>query len=92
MGRPKKNTDPFADLDTDFKDAIASSTPEEINKRISDIAKAEEENLRAKAEDQDLAEKKAQAAEASVQYRDASKMNRMRIRFAMRVLGDKGAV
>jgi hypothetical protein len=83
--------DPFEALDSDFKDTISGSTVDEINARIAEVAKSEEENQKAKKDDQDLAEKKAQATEAGAQYKEASKMNRLRIRYAMRVLGDKGS-
>jgi ElaB/YqjD/DUF883 family membrane-anchored ribosome-binding protein len=84
--------DPYEDLDSDYKDAIAASTVEDINKRIAEIAKNEQDNLKAKGDDQDLKEKKEAATEAGKQYKDASKQNRLRILFAMRVLGDKGKV
>jgi hypothetical protein len=89
-GRPKKGE--FEDLDSDFKDAIASSTVEDINKRIAEVAKNQETNLKSMAEDQDLAEKKEAVKDASAQYREATKANRLRIAYCMRVLGDKGAV
>jgi IS5 family transposase len=87
-GRPAKSE--FADLDSDFKDAIAASTPQEINDRIAEVAKNEEENQKAKKEDQQLVEAKAAAAAAGAGYKEASKMTRLRIRFAMRVLSDRG--
>lgn len=92
MGFGKTKKDPFEDLDPEFKDALAAMTVEDINKRIAEVAKNEQENLKMKDEDEDLAEKKAQATEAGAVYKDASKMNRLRIQFAIRVLGDKGAV
>jgi predicted carbohydrate-binding protein with CBM5 and CBM33 domain len=88
--KSKGKKDPFAELDNEYKDSIASSSPEDINKKIAEVAKNQEENLRLMGEDQDLAEKKEAVKEASAQYREASKMNKLRITYAIRVLGDKG--
>lgn len=87
----KVKKDPFADLDAEFKDMIASSSIEIINNKIAEVAKNQEENLRAMADDQDLQEKKEAVKMASEGYRDASKMNRLKVIYAMRVLGDRGA-
>jgi len=87
----KAKKDPFADLDAEFKDMIASSSIEIINNKIAEVAKNQEENLRAMADDQDLQEKKEAVKMASEGYRDASKMNRLKVIYAMRVLGDRGA-
>ena len=89
--RVRKCSDPFEGLETEFKDAIAGMSPEDINKRISDVAKNQEENLKLMKEDQDLSEKKELAKEAAAQYREASKSNRLKIQYCVRVLGDKGA-
>lgn len=82
--------DPFADLDSDFKDAVAGSSPEEIRKRIAQIAIDEENNRNAKDDDEDLKEKKEQAKIAGEQYAEATKAHRNMIRYCKRVLEDKG--
>jgi hypothetical protein len=87
-GRPPKGE--FDDLPMDFKEAVEHLAPEEINMRIAEVAKSEVENLENKKADQDLAEKLAAAKEAGAQYRDATKQNKLKIRFMKRVLGDKG--
>jgi hypothetical protein len=84
--------DQFDDLDSDFKDAAASMSPDELNARIAEVAKNEQENLKLKTEDEDLKAKKAQATEAGKVYKEGSKQNTLRIKFLMRVLGDKGKV
>lgn len=90
MGRPKgSKKDIFADLDNDFKDAVAAESPEEIRKRIAQVALNEEENRKMKEEDQDLAQAVEAAKIAGEQYREATKMNRLRIKFCSRVLDDK---
>lgn len=82
--------DIFDDLDSDFKDSAADMSPDQLNAKIADVAKAEQDNLKAKTDDEDLKSKKALATEAGKQYGDASKANKLRIQFLMRVLGDKG--
>lgn len=88
MGRPKKGK--FDDLTTEFKDAVAQSTPEEINSRIATIAKDTEALVKAQAEDQDYQTKKEALKVAGEVYRDGKKMNRLKIQYAIQVLADKG--
>jgi hypothetical protein len=90
MPKLKTEKDPFAALTDEFKDAVASSSPEEIMTRIAETAIAEQENQQAKTEDEDLAEKKAAATFAGEQYKEATKMNKLKIKYARRVLEDKG--
>lgn len=87
--KPKKGK--FDDLPSDFKDAVAQSSPEEINKRIAEIAKASEELAKAQDDDQDYQEKKEALKEAGAVYREGKKANRLKIQYAIQVLGDKGA-
>jgi len=89
MARSKK--DKFAALDSDFKDAVAQSSPDEIRKRVAQIALDNEALLKAKEEDEDLHEKLEVAKDAGEVYREGTKMNRLRIQFCQRVLEDKGA-
>lgn len=92
MARPKKDSNPFAALDEDFRTAIESGTDDEIRRKVSDVAFNEQENQRMKAEDMQLQEAKAAAKEAGEQYSDASKMNKLRIRYAFSVLDARGKV
>ena len=89
MGKQKKGK--FDDLPTDFKDAVAQSSPEDINKRIAEVAKATEELRKAQENDQDYQEKKEALKEAGAVYRDGFKANRLKIQYCVQVLGDKGA-
>jgi hypothetical protein len=86
----KKKADPFEAIPEDWRDAVADMTPDEINMRIADVAKNEQENLKAKAEDVDLANLKEQVTDANAPYKEASNINKLKIRYAMQVLGDKG--
>jgi hypothetical protein len=89
-GAGKKN--PFEDLDKEFQDAIAGSSVEDINKRIAELAKAEEENQKLKKEDEDLSEKKEQVKYAAEGYRDSTKSYKLKMRFIMQCLSDSGKV
>lgn len=86
----KKVKDPFDAIDSDWKDAVAAMSAGEVNLRIAEVAKGEQENQRLRDEDVDLATLKEQVKEAGAQYSEASKVNKLKIRYAMRVLGDKG--
>ena len=88
MGRSKK--DPFEDLDQDFKDTVASMSETEIRQKISSVALNQVALLEAKENDEDYQTKKELASEAGAIYRDGTKMNKIRIAFCKRVLGDKG--
>lgn len=87
-GRPKK--DEFADLPADWKDEVVAMTRESIDEEIAKVAKQEQENVDAKKADPDLENLKWQVKEASAPYREASKMNKLKIKYAIQVLGDKG--
>ena len=80
----------FGDLENDWKDGIAAMSTEEIDKRISDIAKAEAESQKAKKDDQHLQDCKESVKAAGEGYREHTKMSKLRIEFCMRVLEDRG--
>lgn len=92
MGRPKgsKNKSDFDLLSGDFKDGVAQSSPEQVRDRIAQIAMDEANNQKLKADDQDLADKKEQVKLAAEGYVEATKQNKLKIKFAMQVLEDKG--
>lgn len=91
MGRPKKNKDPFEDLPSEWRDSVSGMGREQIDEEIAKVAKNEDENQRAKKDDPDLQNLKWQVKEASAPYREATKMNKLKISYAIQVLGDKGA-
>lgn len=90
MARGFKKKSPFADLDQEFKDTIDNMSDEDIKKRVSEVAIAEHENRANKAKDEDLAEKVAAAKFAGEQYREATKMNKLRIAYAHFILESRG--
>lgn len=82
--------DPFAKLDSDFKDGIASMGEAEIRDRIAKITLDNAAIQEKKKDDSDLKAKLSEARDAGAVYRDAAKMNKLRIEYCRRVLGDKG--
>lgn len=85
---PKKGK--FDELPLDFKDAVAQSSPEDINKRIAQITKDTEALLAARADDQDYQTKKEALKEAGAVYRDGKKANHLKVLYCIQVLSDKG--
>lgn len=88
--KPGPPKDKFEDLDEDFKNAVAGMDEAEIKNRIAKISLDQVTLMEAKALDADLKLKQEQSREAGAIYREGTKMNRLRIEFARRVLGDKG--
>lgn len=82
--------DKFKDLDSDFKDAVAQSSPEEIYRRITDLTNQNEKLNEAKELDNDLQSAKDRYQTALDPYKEQSKDIKLRIRYCIRVLGDKG--
>jgi len=92
MARGAKKKGKFDDLSSEFKDAVAGMSPEDIKKRISEVAIAEHENREAKIKDEDLAEKVAAVKFASEGYREATKANKLKIAYCHDTLASKGKV
>ena len=88
MARPSK--DPYEDLPPEFVDAVGSMTVEQMNERISTVAKGEVENLAAKEMDEALEEAKATAKDLGAPYSDATKMNKLKIKYLHMQLKAKG--
>jgi hypothetical protein len=82
--------DKFKALDSEFKDTIANMSEEEIRATVAKVGLNQVELMKAKEDDQDLAEKKFAASEAGAIYRDGTKFNKLRIEFCHQVLGDRG--
>ncbi len=82
--------DPFDDLGSDFKDAAAGMSREQLEHRIAEVALNDVELRKAKKEDEDLKEKAEIHKEAAAVYRDGFKANRLQIEYMKRVLDDKG--
>lgn len=90
MARPKKVKVPFADVPEEFRNSIDSSTDEEINKKIAEVAKNDAALKEAKKADEDLKRLKEQVKVANEPYADAAKANAGRIGYARYVLSSRG--
>jgi hypothetical protein len=88
MAKQKKN--PFADLPEDWTTEIEQSSTDDINAKVADMAKAEQENLQAKALDPDLKDKKEAVKFASEGYRESTKGYRLRMKYILSVLEGRG--
>lgn len=88
--RTRKNKDPFAELDPDFKNAVESMSEVELRHKIAEVAMNEADNKRLEKEDQDLAEKKELVKSAAEQYRSATKANVLRIGYCKSILEARG--
>jgi hypothetical protein len=98
-GRPPSNLTPdeklqkkFEQLPVEWRDKVATMTVEDLNAALAEVAKNENENQLNKENDQDLAEKKESYSFASAQYKEATTANKLRTKFLIRVLGDRGAL
>ena len=84
-----KEKDLCKDLDVEWRDRIAAAGVDEINEAIAKVAKDQEAMDQAKDADDDLASLKEQVKVAMQPYNDGRKANRLKIRYAVQVLGDK---
>lgn len=82
--------DPFAALDSDFKDHVAKMTEGEIRSLIAKVSLNQVELVQAKDADLDLAQKREAAKDAGAIYREGTKMNKLRVLFCHRALYDAG--
>ncbi len=86
MARGRKKKLEFEELDSEFKDTIASLSDEQIKQRMAEIAMNEQENQNAKKADTDLEEKIAQAKYAGEVYKEATKFNRLRTKYCCEII------
>ncbi len=90
MGRPKKDKDPWAGLDDDFKDTAANLSETEVRARIATVTLNQEALMDAKEKDTDLASKKEAYTVAGAGYKEATKANKLRTKFLRHMLEVKG--
>lgn len=82
--------DPFSKLDDEFKEAVAHMQEPEARDRIAKITMDTAALLAQKSNDQDLKAKQSIAREAGAVYREATKMNGLRVELLRRRLGELG--
>jgi hypothetical protein len=87
-GRPKKS--PYDLLSEQFQDAVATSTPEEINKRIAEIAKGAAANKELLKADPVVSDLKEELKNATAGYRETDKAFGQQLAFCRETLANKG--
>jgi len=88
----KAKKDPFAELPPEWKDAVEAMSVDNLKNEMVSVSSNEHENQKNKEEDQDLASKKELYKEAGAGYKEASKANKLKIKYVLRHLSDKGAL
>lgn len=88
--QPSKKKGPFDSLDTEWKDRIASSDPLDIDTELANLAKLEVETQRAKEADMDLKSAKEDYDSIASPYQEDFKAFKLKKKFCVQVLGDKG--
>ncbi len=88
---PYKKKDKFADIEESFKDAVVQSSPEEIKKRVSEIALLECSTRAIIKVDPKVVETKAAYKEAMEDYRADLKAYKLKMEYCLSVLEAKGA-
>lgn len=87
---PRKFKDPFADLAEDFRDQIDAADRDGIRSLIAQVALDQAELMEAQSKDEDYQNIKEQAREAGAVYREGTKSNKLKIKYAKMVLEAKG--
>lgn len=87
-GRPKKEA--WADLSEEFKDSTQGKSEQELRNMVALVAMQEEENKKNMKEDQHLQELKVQVKDASAGYREATKINTLKVRYLKETLEMRG--
>jgi len=92
MGRKKKNiVETVQNEFPEFASEVLGLSADQLNNRLAQLAKAAEENEDAKERDQELSDAQALASELSLTYKDVKKAVRMKSKFIIQLLKDKGA-
>lgn len=90
MPRKAAPKDPFSDVPEDFRNSIDAMDRDDIRRSIAQVALDQAELMEVKDQDTDLQAVQEQAREAGAIYRDGTKANRLKIKYAKQVLEAKG--
>lgn len=85
-----KKKDPFAAIPEDFKDGVEGMGQDELKAKFVEVTKAELENQAAAKADQDLSQAKDRARIAGQIYSDQTKMNKLKTKYLIQAMADKG--
>lgn len=87
---PKPAREPFADLSEDFRNQVDAADRDGIRKLIAEAAIAQAELMEAQKDDEDYQSAKEAAREAGAVYREGTKANTLKIKYARQALEGKG--
>jgi hypothetical protein len=74
----------------EFADEVASLSVQDLNNRLATLAKAAEESMQAKEDDEELEEAQTHSRELAAPYRDAAKMIRTKSKYIIGTIKEKG--
>lgn len=87
---PLKNKDPFANVPQEFKEMVDAQDRDTIKTTICQITLNQLELMEAQKDDEDYQNLKEQFREAGAVYREGTKSNALKIKYAKQVLEAKG--
>lgn len=74
----------------EFISEVVGLSVEQLEGRLSNLAKDNERNAKAKAEDEGLLNLRAEARETAGPYNDTAKGIKMRTKYVIELIGEKG--
>lgn len=89
---PKTLFDKINEIDPNFTSEAYALTQEQLNSKLSDMAKQQTEVEDARSLDQDLKSKQEQAKEAGKVYGEVFKALKLKRKFVIQVLQERGKV
>ena len=90
FGSKKSLIDRVRDVDSEFADNVFSLSVDELNKKLSDMAKYQEELNVAKENDTDLRTKREQLRVCNQTYSEPAKAIKLKTKLVVEVLQGKG--
>jgi hypothetical protein len=82
--------DPFADLSEDFRNTVDAQSRDDIKRTICQVTLDQLDLLDAQKDDADYQSLKEQFREAGAIYREGTKANSLKIKYAKQTLEGKG--
>lgn len=74
----------------EFADEVGALSVQDLNNRLANLAKANEENEQKKEDDEELETARETASELAAPYKDATKALRLKSRYIIATIKDKG--
>jgi len=93
MARPKKDLKQKVQEEMpEFANEVAGLAVSDLNNRLAKLAKDAEANEQAQEDDEELEQTRAQASEMAAPYKEAKKAIRLRSRYIIALIKEKGGV